>query len=282
MVSLRHETLVELFRNRPGFAAVLVEEVLGIALPPFTSVRAESLEFNQIKPAEYRCDHVVVLDAEGQQPVAAIAVEIQLGDDARKRFSWPVYAAELRSRLGCPTTVLAVCPTDALARWANEPIELGFGNTFRPLVLGPSSIPVVTDPERAKRTPELAVLSAQAHGQGDPETAAQIASACDIATRDLDADVRGLYLDMVLAALPEAVRKAFAMIPQGYQWQSEPAQRAHRKGRAESILDVLDARGVAVSDAERERIVGCRDLAQLERWIRRAATASSATELFVE
>jgi hypothetical protein len=40
-----------------------------------------------------------------------------------------------------------------------------------PLVVGPSGIPVVIDPERAIRAPEVGVLSAMAHGRRDVETA---------------------------------------------------------------------------------------------------------------
>ncbi len=51
------------------------------------------------------------------------------------------------------------------------------------------------------------------------------------------------------------------------------------KGEAKSILTVLDARGIAVSDQVRETILSCRDLDQLEKWLRRALEVSRAEEL---
>ena len=48
------------------------------------------------------------------------------------------------------------------------------------------------------------------------------------------------------------------------------------EGRAESILTVLAARGIPVSDTIRARILGCTDPAILDVWIRRAAVASTA------
>lgn len=51
---------------------------------------------------------------------------------------------------------------------------------------------------------------------------------------------------------------------------------------ADGILGVLEARGVAVSSAAREQLLAERDLAQLRRWIVRAATCASADELLAE
>jgi len=52
------------------------------------------------------------------------------------------------------------------------------------------------------------------------------------------------------------------------------------RGRAETVLAVLAARGVAVGAADRQRILAERDAAQLERWAARAATCATAGALF--
>lgn len=57
---------------------------------------------------------------------------------------------------------------------------------------------------------------------------------------------------------------------------------AEAKGRAESVLVVLEARGIAVSDVQRQEILGCHDLGRLNRWLRRAVLAASADELMAE
>ncbi|MBI4704673.1 MAG: Rpn family recombination-promoting nuclease/putative transposase [Deltaproteobacteria bacterium] len=48
------------------------------------------------------------------------------------------------------------------------------------------------------------------------------------------------------------------------------------EGRAAALVAMLEARGLSVSDAQRARITGCTDIATLDRWIVRAATAGSA------
>jgi hypothetical protein len=56
--------------------------------------------------------------------------------------------------------------------------------------------------------------------------------------------------------------------------------KGEAKGRAVALLVMLDARGVRVSKAARERIERCTDVAQLDRWVRRAAIVQKAAELF--
>ncbi|MEV5828763.1 hypothetical protein AB0L25_24695 [Spirillospora sp. NPDC052242] len=52
------------------------------------------------------------------------------------------------------------------------------------------------------------------------------------------------------------------------------------KGEAKALLIFLSQREVRVSEAARERIMECRDQAQLEEWLHRAVTITSVDELF--
>jgi len=54
------------------------------------------------------------------------------------------------------------------------------------------------------------------------------------------------------------------------------------EGKAEALLDVLALRNLSVDDMARERILGERDLARLERWFSRAMTCVTVVELFAE
>jgi Arc/MetJ-type ribon-helix-helix transcriptional regulator len=100
-------------------------------------------------------------------------------------------------------------------------------------------------------------------------------------------------MELVSMVLPEAARSALeAMMTSGsYEYQSELVKRWVREvaeakaegraeGKAEDVLQLLEARSVAVSDEVRARIMACRDLAQLERWLLRAATVTAVDELF--
>ena len=56
------------------------------------------------------------------------------------------------------------------------------------------------------------------------------------------------------------------------------------EGRAEhareSVLAVLDARGLNPADGDRQRILASADLNELKAWLRKAATAANVSDLF--
>lgn len=267
MPSQLHEALLLLFRNRPSLAPELLRAALHVELPPYTDVRIDSADLTEVQPAEYRADLVVLL-LDGA-PVLGIIVEAQLSADDRKRFVWPVYAANLRARLRCPVCLLVVTADDATARWAARPIDLGGGNRFTPLVLRPSGVPEVTDESVAKADPELAVLSAMAHGRdADTNKSVQIAIAAQIASLGLDADRSRLYFDLILNSLSEAARRELqTMDPAKYEYQSDFARRyvaqgraeGRTEGRADMIVMQLTERFGPLSEAARSRISGASD-----------------------
>jgi hypothetical protein len=248
MPSQLHEALLFLFRNRPELAPELLRDALDVQLPHYTDVRIRSESLTEIQPAEYRADLVVLLLDD--KPVLGIVLEVQLATDDRKRFAWPVYAVGLRARIKCPVCLFVFTHNDAVARWCARPIDLGGGNHFTPLVLGPAGVPVVTNPAQAKADPELAVLSAMSHGHGHPETSAQIAVAAMAASAGLDADRSRLYVDLVFASLSQAAWKALqAMDPAKYEYQSDFAKRYVAQGRAEGKAEGK-AEGEAKGKAE--------------------------------
>ena len=274
-----------LFQNCPELAPALLREALGVTLPDYSTVRVESADLTDIVPAEYRADLVVLL-VDGK-PVLAIVVEVQLAQDDRKLFTWPVYAVGLRARFECPAVVLIVTTEPAVARWARRPITFGPGASLAPWVVGPDNVPLVTDPEQAATDPELAVLSAMAHGHDDVETAVKIAlAAMSGAEHVSDRDQYVLYSDLILSALSGAARKALQMIPEGYQYQSPLIRESIEKGRtlekALSVIEVFEARDISVSEEQRSRILGCSDLEMLSHWHKRAVTAASVDELFAQ
>jgi hypothetical protein len=60
------------------------------------------------------------------------------------------------------------------------------------------------------------------------------------------------------------------------------AGRAEGKieGKADSLFAVLGARGLSVSQAQRDRVLGTRDPALLDQWLLRAITAQVTEEVF--
>ena len=272
---------MNLFRNRPALAPELLREVLHTQLPAFENVRVADANLTEVIPSERRADLVLLLETDA--PRAAVVVEVQLNVDPDKAWSWPVYLANLRARLRCGVTLLVITTDQAVAQWAARPIGMGHpGLELTPLVVGPKSVPVVLDEGAAERDPELAVLSALAHGD-EPE-AAEVVMAALMATRRLDDDRAALYVDLVLANIGAAAR-AFVeelMASRTYEYQSDFARRYFGQGKAEAILKVLATRGLDVPTDVRERVLACKDLALLDTWLTRAVTATSVSEVLRE
>ncbi|MCC6552780.1 MAG: hypothetical protein IT372_07130, partial [Polyangiaceae bacterium] len=285
MVSMRHECLVDLFRNRPSLAAELLVDVLHVSLPAYSEARLVSIDLTETQPAEYRADVVVVL-LDGGDPVRVNIVEVQLKKDDEERYSWPAYLTVSRGCHRCPADLLVVAPDPAVASWCAEPIELGVpGFVLRPPVLRREAIPLVTDPVEAARRPELAVLSAMAHGE--TEQGAAVAGAALPVIKDLDDDRARFYYDLVYNSLDEAARRALEAMMKGYEYQSDFAKKYYGQGRTEgwtegrnegrtegrteatahALLTVLRGRGIDVPEAARERILAQKDPERLERWL---------------
>ena len=232
MPSMLHEALVLLFRNRPSLGPELARDALHAPLPPFAEARVAEAALTDVKPAEYDADLVVDLVSEGAI-TAALVIEVQLGPDPDKRWTWPAYLANLRRRLQRDALLLVVATDATVASWAEAPIAMGQPRwVLRPLVLGPSAVPIVTDPAEAARAPELAVVSVLAH-RLEP-CVVEIARASLEASRALDDERSRLYVDLVFAALPEAAPAALeALMASGtYEYQSGFAKRYVAQGEA--------------------------------------------------
>ena len=113
------------------------------------------------------------------------------------------------------------------------------------------------------------------------EAGAQIEDPCLVAPLAvmalLDAAAANKAVVEALAAQgnPEIQRREAAAEARG-------EAKGKAEGRAEAVLAVLEARGVAVSVAQRQEILYCHDLDRLGRWLRRATLASSAGEILLE
>jgi hypothetical protein len=187
--------------------------------------------------------------------------------------------------------VLVVCVDDAVASWCRQPITVGHpGWVLTPLVLGPEQVPPVTDPELARRWPELAVMSAMTHGATHIERDRIYRALLD-GLEAVDDDQATLYHDVVMAVLPEAARRHLEALMASRlvdRYHSEFARKYVKQGLAEdraegearALLTVLAARGIKVPDDLHDRITGCTDLDQLDTWISRAGTATSIDEVF--
>jgi hypothetical protein len=293
MPSLPHDALIELFRQRPSLAPELLRSSLNTRIPDFESVRVSEADLTALAPTEFRADMVLLLvPPGGGDACGALVVEVQRRADKRKHWAWPAYLAVLRSRLRCDVSLLVVTDKAAVARWAATPIPTGHpGWVLTPLVLGPDNVPFVSTAAEAALSPELAVLSVIVHVR-HPDIVT-LATAALAGARSLDADRAALYSDVVFAAVQRISPLALEalMTTHKYEFQSDFAKhhfalgeargeaRGKAEGEARSVLTVLSARGIAVTDDLQARILACSDLDQLDRWLTRAVTAASAAEV---
>lgn len=161
--------------------------------------------------------------------------------DEDKKYSWPAYIANLRARARCPVCLLVVTTENSVARWANRRIDLGGGSRIVPCVIGPSTIPQITDQGGADEHVELAVLSAQAHGRDmDANLAARIASAAIVASASVGQQRSQMYLDLILQSLSDKATRRLKMLTLAtYEYRSEFALECIAKGRVEGRAHIL-------------------------------------------
>ncbi|GIE27404.1 hypothetical protein Ait01nite_004490 [Actinoplanes italicus] len=145
----------------------------------------------------------------------------------------------------------------------------------------------MTDLDTARRLPELTVLSALAHAnRSDP---IPLFEALFAALEVIDSPRAGIYHDFVRGNLPAASRKLLEDLVSATKdrYFSDWARQQHAEGMAEgmaegragSIITVLTARGIEVSDEAHAKINACTDLEQLDQWIQRAAVAERVEDL---
>jgi hypothetical protein len=261
---------------------------------------------DQTRVSELRlADSDLVLEVRSRgKLVCAIVFEVQLAIDRRKARTWPLYAAWVHHRLGCPVHVVVLTVDAKVARWAAGPFGAG-DLSMRTCVIGPEHIPPITDAGTACANVELTFLSALAHAK-EP-IALEIGRVLWHALDATDHEQGDLYWDIFMSRVHIAIRRALAMELQGWKPQSTWGKRIYAEGRAkgvaegrakgvaegrakgvaegeahglaEGVLTLLRVRSIALTRAQREQIRTCRDPRRLRVWLRRAGTARSGSEL---
>jgi flagellar biosynthesis/type III secretory pathway protein FliH len=233
--SFDHEILVEMFRNRGELAPELLRTCARIALD-HERVEVTSIDLSQVSSTEYRADAVIELRDQANAVVAAVIVEVQLDRDPDKKYTWPAYVSVLRAKLQRGVTLLVLTAAPGVTRWARKAIDLGHpGFCLEPIVIELGDLPRSIDHALAQKLPELAVLSAMGH----PDLATAKTAVEAIAT--LPQDQKQLYLDVILARLPDPVRQELeSLMLQGYKYQSEYALRYYNQGLEQGLNQGLE------------------------------------------
>jgi urease accessory protein UreF len=157
-------------------------------------------------------------------------------------------------------------------------------------VLGPASVPEVTEPAAAERETELAVLSAVAHGNGPNGLA--VVQAALVALGRLDREHAAVYFQIIWNALREPMRRALEALVMERQIEDKATfppfaqqliDRGFREGELKGLRDALlrlSARaGITLTEDEHARIQACDDAATLERWVQNVLGAKTAADI---
>lgn len=303
MVSLLHETLVDLIERSP----VLLQHLVGRRLRVLSRKRL-GFSTDPTRVSELRLvdsDIVLKVYSPTGKIACALVFEVQLSIKKRKARTWPLYASWVHQRLGCPVHVVVLTVSRSVAAWAAGPFCTG-DMTLRPWVIGPEHIPPITSFEAACEAVDLTFLAGLAHAR-EPialEVGRALWHALDV-TRHEHAD---LYWDMFMHQVHTAIRRSLEMELRGWKPQSPWGKRIYAEGvakgrhqgraeglreglaeglaegktlgKAEDVLTVLRARNIPLTRSQRQSIRACRDARRLGAWLRRACTVSSAAELF--
>ncbi|MGW5605151.1 hypothetical protein ACWEWI_03450 [Streptomyces sp. NPDC003753] len=189
--------------------------------------------------------------------------------------------------------LVAVCRNRSTATWAAGPFECRVGpwktQVTRPFVLGPDTIARITDESEVARQPALATLSVIVHSES--EDIAPILELLARGMRSFDKATAKYWSELVEIGLEdtptrETWRELEKMVVTYFPGRGTVFEEAYldgaAKGQAKGVLRVLEVRGLPVSDAVRERITTCTDLARLDDWLDRACTVERAEDLFDE
>ncbi|MFC8565571.1 hypothetical protein ACFUIW_07370 [Streptomyces sp. NPDC057245] len=201
----------------------------------------------------------------------------------------------MRAKFDLPVLLVAVCRSRTTARWAAGPFECRVGpwssQITRPFVLGPDTVPEITDETLVADQPALATFSAIVHSESrgidailnllahgmrsfDVATAKYWSEMLEVGLEDTPARDRWRELEKVVISYFPGRGTVFE---EAY-YDGEAKGKA--AGKAEGVLRVLEGRGLAVSDDARARVSDCTDLDRLDDWLDRAGTVERAEELF--
>lgn len=263
----------------------MIARTLNLETPSFKRAESGSEALTDVYPVELNCDAVEICYDEDNEKVCAFIVEVQLSRDDRKPFAWFGYLANLFRRAECPVYVIAICPDKATADWARQSVPIGHQNIlFRPYVLGPDEVPVVRQRLEGPDSYVTTFLSAIIHGEGAPGK--DIVYVMEEEHEDLDPVQAAQYARNALRVLRGVAKMTLgALVRTGdkeyhHLVLGDAADEMRAEGEATALMRVVEARGMTLTEIQRDQVTKCDDLELLGQWLTRAATATKTEEIF--
>jgi hypothetical protein len=176
---------------------------------------------------------------------------------------------------------VVLCPDPAEAARCRQLIRTGHpGSNLAPIVIDSGGPPG----RDGAGGPYLTVFAASMGGI-DMESEAGARQVLDaMASPGVSDSDRFRMTTIILRLASDAARHILEAMMTTSEYKKTLAERLHDEGKAEAkaeaVLRLLDARQLAASGEQRRSVAACTDPAQLDLWFDRAATASSAAEVF--
>jgi hypothetical protein len=288
-----HEGPLDLVREHPEIAVELVRGWPGVKLPGQPAASLAPTGMSAVVPVQYLADMAVLIsDAATGKPALAVIIEPQLRDSDTKRYSWPVYLTTARRLNACPAAVLVVlCPDQAEAARCRQTIRTGHpGFDLTPIVIDSGGPPGADGND----SPCLTVFAASMGGI-DLESESGAHRVLDAIASPSITDADRLRMTAIILNLAsDAARQILEAMMTTAEYQKTFIERIHDQGiaegeakgetagKAEAVLKLLDARGLAPTDDQRRQVTASTDAAHLDLWFDRAITASTAAEVFAD
>ncbi|WP_438018742.1 hypothetical protein WMF18_06540 [Sorangium sp. So ce315] len=315
MPSTPHEVLIVALREQPGLLGALVSKLTGVQLPRSLKPADATLRF--VKPAELRLDLIlqggrrrwVIVELQRsvdpakrrRWPLAASLLFSQtgaLGDvvviTARRAVArWAERVACVRTRLG---TVLQLKPvvlhlgapeSEALLDERHPELAI-FAAWAMQHRHGPGARAVVERafelterlPRALRRAQQRAILSVLS------ERMLELLREASMNPDKIPETPAARKLRLFLEAQGrkkgraegEAKGRAEGEAKGRAEGEAKGRAEGEAKGRQDALLTLLRARGLSPSQDDEARIRACADAAKLDRWIARAATATTVRE----
>lgn len=254
----------------------------GVPLPSGAVPVAADSNLSDRDPTDLRSDNVLVFEGVGGK--VALIAEVQKDKrDAGRMRSWPAYICNARAEHDCDAILLVLALSPRAARESAGLIRTGHpGFDLKPLVRGPGTLP---HPGHPLWGPQLTILNILT---GDLDlTNHAVRMFAMLAIAEAPAELREGYTRIIRAVAPESARAALEELMlthwkdefiDGFIAQGRAQGRA--QGEAQMLLRILTARGLDVPEDIRIRVTECADIARLEAWADRAATATSLDDIF--
>jgi hypothetical protein len=288
MLTNHHEVGHTLFDDDPSLISRALRHA-GLDFPELVQIEQLSTDLGTVEPVERRADRVLRIETtDGRQAMVVVEVQRKLDPDKPKARAY--YGMTLVNRYALPVVIVVIATTARCERWADRSFDfgLGMGDTLaiRPLVLGPSTVRVITDVAEAEADLVYAALSIIVHRDGPHIDAMLEAVVPALANApDPERTVLADHIDLILAptAKIELWRKLMTTT-NSYVFQGPTFRgmidKATAEGKAEFLLEAIELRGIDLTAEQSERVSVCTDQELLRTWLSRVFDAKAAGDIF--